>query len=123
MALDMTATRLDRALRGAGIPISGVAVGDKDDRATWRVDYLVAATAQQRSDGETLRLTFDPNSQAAIDAEKAEFAAALDNNPLIQAVAMLDFEERQKVVVQSGQTLRTLAQCKQRVKAIYQSLL
>lgn len=117
------ATRLDRALRAASIPILGVSVGAEADRSTWSVQYDTFATAQQRTDGENVRLTFDPNSQAAIDAEKAEFAAALDNNPLVQAVAMLDLEERQKLIVQAGQTLRNGQQCKARLKAIYQSLL
>lgn len=119
----MVVERLDRALRLAGIPIGGVSVGTETDRATWRIDYAPSATAQHRVDGDALRLTFDPLSQAAIDAEKAEFAAALDSNPLVQAIALLDFEERQKFTVQAGQTLRTLAQCKARIKAVYSSLL
>lgn len=119
----MVAERLDRALRAAAIPILSVSVGSEADRATWAIQYDPSATAQHRTDGEALRQTFDPLSQAAIDAEKAAFAAAIDANPLIQAVAQLDFEERQKLVVINGQTLRTAAQCKARVRAIYQSLL
>ena len=119
----IVAGRLDRALRSAAIPILGVSVGDEIVRATWRIDYDPAATAQHRLDGEALRLAFDPTSQAAIDAEKADLAGQADANLLLRAIALLDWEERQKLVVQNGQTLRTQAQCLARVKAIYQSLL
>lgn len=119
----MVAERLDRALKLAGIPIVGVSVGTETDRATWRVDYHPSATAQHHADGETLRATFDPLSQTALDAEKAEMAAALDNNALIQAVARLDFEERQKLTVKAGQTLLTAAETKARIRTIYQGLL
>lgn len=117
------AARLDGALRAAGIPIVGVAIRDDTDRRTWRIDYAANATAQHRLDGEALRLSFDPVSQAAADAERAVLANRIDGDLLIQAVAQLDFEERQKLVVQVGQTLRTAAQCRARIKAIYLALL
>ena len=56
-------------------------------------------------------------------SRKDSLALALDDNLLIQAVAQLDFEERQKLQVKPGQGLRTAAECKQRVRAIYRSLL
>lgn len=49
--------------------------------------------------------------------------ADLNTNKIIQAVARLDFEERQKLEVKVGQTLRTQQQCLDRIKAIYRSLL
>lgn len=119
----MVAQRLDRALTAAGIPILGVSVGAEADRATWIVQYHPSATTQQRTDGDTLRGTFDPTSQAAIDAEKAERASNADTDLLIQAVARVDFEERQKLTVKAGQTLLTAAETKARIRAIYQSLL
>jgi hypothetical protein len=57
---EMLAAQLTRALERAGIPVLGVSIGRAIDRATWRVDYTAAATAQQRTDGEAIRLTFDP---------------------------------------------------------------
>jgi hypothetical protein len=119
----MTAERLDRALKAAGIPIIGVSIGSETDRVTWAIQYAPQATAQHRTDGEALRLSFDPASQAASDAEKADRAARADGDALIQAVAQLDFEERQKLTVKAGQTLLTAAQCRARLKAIVQSLL
>ena len=65
----MIAARLDAALKAAGIPVLGVSIGDPANRATWRLDYAPNATAQQRTDGEALRLAFDPFSQAVLDAE------------------------------------------------------
>lgn len=115
--------RLDRALRAAGIPIIGVSVGSEADRTTWLVQYALSATAQHRTDGEALRVSFDPVAQTASDAEKAELASLADADPLLQALAQLDFEERQKLTVRAGQTLLTAAQCRARLKTIYQSLL
>ena len=61
---------------------------------------------------------------AAYDAaQKDTKAVHIDDDLLIQAVAQLDYEERQKLQVKNGQTLRTAAECKARVKAIYRSLL
>ena len=66
-------------------------------------------------------------SQAEIDsydaAQKDARAAKINEDALIQAVAQLDYEERQKLQVKNGQTLRDPAQCKARIKAIYRSLL
>lgn len=57
------------------------------------------------------------------DATKTARAGAIDDEAALQAVAQLDFEERQKLTVKNGQTLLTAAQCKARLKAIYKSLL
>lgn len=72
----MVAERLDRALRAAAIPIIGVSVGNEADRATWAIQYAPTATAQHRTDGEALRVSFDPLAPAVIDAETADRAAA-----------------------------------------------
>lgn len=62
---------------------------------------------------------------AAYDAvlKDAKSDADINTNKLIQAVARLDFEERQKLTVRAGQTLRTAPECLDRIKAIYRSLL
>lgn len=60
---------------------------------------------------------------ATVNAEKDARATQADTDLLIQAVATLDYEERQKLQVKAGQTLLTAAQCKARVKAIYRNLL
>lgn len=67
---------------------------------------------------------FEPLPTAAeLSTQKDRIAATIDGNVLIQAVAQLDFEERQKLQVSPGQTLLTAAQCKARVRVIYRSLL
>jgi hypothetical protein len=86
----MVAERLDRALRAAGIPIVGVSVGNDADRTTWRIDFQAAATAQHRTDGEALRLSFDPIAQASIDAETADRAAATaGQKDLLATIALI----------------------------------
>jgi hypothetical protein len=86
----MVAERLDRALRSAAIPILGVSVGSEADRATWVIQFAPAATAQQRTDGETLRLSFDPLAQAAVDAETADRAATVAaQKDLLATIALM----------------------------------
>lgn len=86
----MVADRLDRALRAAGIPITGVSVGLDADRTTWRIAYLPSATAQQLLDGEALRVTFDPLAQSSTDAETADRAqAAAGQKDLLATIALM----------------------------------
>lgn len=112
------AAQLKTAIQNAGVAITDVAIGSDRDRATWRVrpeDLQAAAQATIDS--------FDPDDPAVIDAEKTALAAQLDTMAAVQAIAQLDFEERQKLVVKPGQSLRTAAECKDRAKAIYKGLL
>lgn len=86
----MVAERLDRALRAAAIPILGVSIGDEQNRATWRIDYHPSATAQQRSDGEALRASFDPLAQTTVDAETADRAATTaGQKDLLATIALM----------------------------------
>lgn len=66
-------------------------------------------------------------SQAELDAydntQKDLRADSIDMNAALQAIAQLDFEERQKLQVKVGLVLRTAAECKARLKSIYKSLL
>lgn len=70
-------------------------------------------------------------TRAATEAEIAAYdaacqdakAAEIDTDLLIQAAAQLDYEERQKLMVKVGETLRTPAECTARIKAIYRRLL
>jgi hypothetical protein len=83
--------------------------------ASWNAGKLGARPTQLELDAVT-----DAQADAAL---KDVQATDIDADLLIQAVAQLDYEERQKLTVINGQTLRTAAQCKARVKAIYRSLL
>lgn len=102
----------------ATVPIVSVSIGDPADKRTWTVDpKALQAQAQPIIDA------FNPTDPATISAGKDLDAAVIDADLMIRAVAQLDFEERQKLVVINGQTLRTAAQCFARVKAIYRGLL
>jgi hypothetical protein len=88
--LTTVAERLDRALRGAGIPIDGVIVGDEGNRATWFVRYQISATVQHRASGDALVAAFDPTAQAAVDAETAARAtAAAGSKDLLATIALI----------------------------------
>lgn len=89
----------------------------KPDERTERVVHH--ATPELR----TIRAATAQEIVAFDDALKDSQANAIDLDAVAQAVAQLDYEERQKLQVKAGQTLRTPAECRARVKAIYKSLL
>jgi len=53
------ATRLDLALRAAGVPIDNVSIGDSADRRTWRIDFARGATEQDRLTAAIVVATLD----------------------------------------------------------------
>lgn len=81
------------------------------------------ARTQRVSSPTAVRAATGTEQDAYDSAARDEQSKNADDNALIQAVAQLDFEERQKLQVKAGQTLRTAAECKARVKAIYRTLL
>lgn len=58
------ATRLDGALKAAGVPISGVSIGDPNVKATWLV-----RPASLQAQAQPIIDAFDPNDPAVIAAE------------------------------------------------------
>ena len=75
----------------------------------WNGTTLVAKSAQEIADYD--------------NAAKNTRALGINDDALIQAVAMLDFEERQKLTLKVGQTLLTAPEYRARIRAIYRSLL
>lgn len=88
--------RLQSLLDASGIPTAGVAIGPPV-----RVDYSPAATAQQRTQGETIRAAFNPNDAAAqqtFDVSNArKKAKAVLNN-----AASADNDSRLSVVIRAA---------------------
>lgn len=76
------AARLDRAMRTAGVPITGVSVGDVDDKATWTVQPS-SAQGQAKPVIEAFDL-----ADVTMDAADQDVAikGILDNERLISAV-------------------------------------
>ena len=100
------AERLDRAIRSAGIPITGVSIGDDANKATWCVlPRDLQAAAQPTIDA------FNPNDPAHATAEKD---AEIDGLKALRALAEATFELKSQAW--------TKAQFLARVKAIYRSL-
>lgn len=83
---------LDRALRDAGIPIDGVSVADPGNRATWRVFYAASATASQRTQGDALVLTIDPQDAVTLNNIRQDIAAALTAQDVIFALGQALWE-------------------------------
>lgn len=67
----MISTSLHEAI-SAICPIDGVSIGDPSNKATWRIDFAAAATAQQRAAATAIIASFNPNLGAIIDQIDAE---------------------------------------------------
>ncbi len=76
------AARLDQALKAAGVPITGVSIGDNQDNATWTVSpSSLQAQAQATIDA------FNPNDPALALAElDAAVKSAVDDERLTSAI-------------------------------------
>jgi len=61
---------LHTQLISAGIPVVGISIGRKDDKATWRIDFAPEATDEQKAQAAQI--------VAAFDVEKAEHNAGID---------------------------------------------
>jgi hypothetical protein len=60
------AFKLDRLLRGAGIPIDGVS--EPAGGGSYRIDFLPAATPTHRQQAEAIVATFDPSVEIPEEA-------------------------------------------------------
>jgi hypothetical protein len=107
---------LDRALRAQNIPIEGVSVGRRDDRATWTVQYQPTATADQRLQGQQILATLDPQDAATATAIKGDLAGARLNDDLLRAIIQGLHEAIPAPSL-------TLPQLRARILAIYRGLL
>ena len=70
---------LHTQLTAAGIPVSGISIGRKDDKATWRVDFAPEATDEQKAQAAQIVAAFDVErveQNAGIDAQIAAIEAA-----------------------------------------------
>lgn len=83
---------LDRALRDAGLPIDGVSVGDPLVRSTWKAFYQASATPAQRTQGDALLATIDPQDAATIANIKADFAMANVDEDVLTSLAQALWE-------------------------------
>lgn len=110
------ATVLDRALKDAGVPIEGVSIGDETDRTTWTAHYQKGATDEQRKAGEALLASLDPHDATTTTAIKADVSSARLNDELLRAIVQGVHECLPAPVL-------TLPQLRQRILAIYRTLL
>jgi hypothetical protein len=53
-------------------PIDGIAIGDPEDKSTWRLDFQPDATEEQRAAAAAIMEGFDPAAAVARDAVIAE---------------------------------------------------
>ena len=73
---------LHRAI-AAACPILGIAIGDPEDKATWRIDFDPSATQAQREAAKAALQAFDPTAPAvpqqvtALQARRALRATGL----------------------------------------------
>lgn len=65
------ASRLHDAL-AAVAPITGISIGSRNDRSTWRIDFAPEATPQQQSAANALLASFDPQSTVDDDIDTVQ---------------------------------------------------
>ena len=106
------AGELDQLLRASGVPISGCAIGDPNNKATWRVDFDPSATQDHRNQAEAVIAAYvEPTAAAKQDKLDDQ---RVNDKPLI-AVSMALWE------CIPAPTM-TKAQLRVRIKAIFKTL-
>ena len=60
---------LDQKLRAAALPIVGITIGTRTDKATWRADWLGTPTAQHIAQAQAIIDAFDIAAEEAKAAE------------------------------------------------------
>lgn len=89
MQFDNTAAQLHAAV-AAVCPIHGVSIGRKNDKATWRIDFVLGATSGERADAEAVMAAFNVDAARATEQAKRDRAAAVDAKMRELAEAMVD---------------------------------
>lgn len=110
--MGITAERLDKALRAAGVPIVGVSVGNDADPGTWSIQFNAPATQEQRDQGAAILAAYVSPSASVLEDETAQRDT---NRKELQAVALGLWE------CIPAPTM-TKAQLKNRIVAIYKTL-
>ena len=59
MGMTMTAQQLDGQITAVGIPISGVSIGNSQDKSTWYAQFLDTATPAQRVEAQAIIDAYD----------------------------------------------------------------
>lgn len=67
-------------------PIDGVSIGSYSDKTTWRIDFSLSATAQQKAAAMAVIAAFDVNAVDQAEANKAARSAVLRSEVLADAV-------------------------------------
>jgi hypothetical protein len=104
------AALLDQTLRAAGIPIVGVSIGVVNDRATWQVQYDAAATDAQKTQGESIRATFDATAPAVTSAQLDRDAtnAAAETKIKADCALMLDVKLNRRLTAADAPTVQAM---------------
>lgn len=76
-----------RALKDALIPFESVSCRIQDDRSTWRVRYLDAATVDQRTQGDAIVATLPGDDPTTLANLKADAAVSLADMDVAKALA------------------------------------
>lgn len=115
---------LHDAIEQQGIPIEGVSIGRRNDRATWRIDFAVTASDEQRAQAAVLLAAFDPDT--AITAEEIDRAGVTAKQviTLLKHIAARQAQiDTERAVVASDLTALNAATTLAQVKPIVTRLL
>jgi len=112
------AERLERAIKAAGIAITGVSIGDHANKATWRV-----APVSQQAAAQAVIDAFNPDDPAHVSAERDADAQRRADDVLARALARVVWDELQKMQPKVGQTPLTLTQFRDQIRTQVRQLL
>lgn len=90
-------------LKVAGILATGVSIGRKDDKSTWRIDFAPEATDEQMANAAQIVAAFDfakAEHNAEIDRQIAALEAQITKRMLIDAAAGTPFAGYLKIIDQ-----------------------
>jgi hypothetical protein len=82
----------------AAAPITGVAVGDWANRATWRIDFDDSATSDQRSAAQSVVDAFDVTAETAATRQisKSTVLARLTDTQLDNALGLMTNRQKER---------------------------
>lgn len=97
-------TAVHRALEAAGLAITGVSIGARADKSTWRVDFTKPPTPDEKALAATIIAAFDPDATPATSPDEFEQLKARMN--ALEATASVLATQVQDI--KSGTVVRSI---------------
>lgn len=114
--MDNFIPRLDQAIKQV-CPIDGISIGDPNDKKTWRIDFKDNVTLAEKTAAFSVVQTFDMSPLSIVEKDLDDLNTALSTEgSIVRALALVMFEEVNKLRKLSGQSEYNLTQFKTALK-------